>query len=85
MVWDATPRSALRALGRTAALSHCRFVLPLVHFMPDPLTYSVPLFLKRQWARLAAHWAAAGLAAAYVPLRVAIGAIGRTAALHDRE
>ena len=28
---------------------------------------------------------ASGLAAAYVPLRVATGAIGRTAALHDRE
>jgi hypothetical protein len=27
---------------------HCRFVPPLIHSMPDSLTYSVRLFLKRQ-------------------------------------
>jgi hypothetical protein len=31
--------------------SHCRLVLPLIHFIPDSLTYSVPLFLKRQCDR----------------------------------
>ena len=30
------------------ARSHYRFVLPLIHFIPDSLTYSVPLFLRRQ-------------------------------------
>ena len=30
------------------ARSHCRFVLPLIHFIPDLLTYTVHLFLKRQ-------------------------------------
>jgi hypothetical protein len=33
------------------ARSHCRFVLPLIHFIPYSLTYSVPLFLKRQCYR----------------------------------
>ena len=36
--------------GLSRARSHCRFVLPLIHSTPDPLTYSVPLFLKRQAA-----------------------------------
>jgi hypothetical protein len=27
---------------------HCRFVLTLMHFILDSLTYSVTLFLKRQ-------------------------------------
>jgi hypothetical protein len=31
--------------------SHCRFVPPLIRFIPDSLTYSVPLFLKRQCDR----------------------------------
>jgi hypothetical protein len=30
---------------------HCRFVRPLINFIPDSLTYSVPLFLKRQCDR----------------------------------
>ena len=35
------------AEGSTArARSHCRFALPLTNFIPDSLTYSVPLFLK---------------------------------------
>jgi hypothetical protein len=33
------------------APSHCRFVLPLIHFIPDSPMYSVPLFLKRQCNR----------------------------------
>jgi hypothetical protein len=33
------------------AQSHCRFVPPLIHFIPDSLTYSVPCFLKRQCDR----------------------------------
>jgi hypothetical protein len=31
--------------------SHCRFAPPLIHFIPHSLTYSVPLFLKRQCDR----------------------------------
>jgi hypothetical protein len=37
--------------GAGRARSHCRFVLPLMHFIPDSLTYSVTLFLKRQCDR----------------------------------
>jgi hypothetical protein len=33
------------------ARSHCRFVRPLIRFIPDSLTYSVPLVLKRQCDR----------------------------------
>jgi hypothetical protein len=33
------------------ARSHCRFVKPPIHFIPYSLTYSVPLFLKRQCDR----------------------------------
>jgi hypothetical protein len=33
------------------ARSHCRFVRPPIHFIPDSLTYSVPLFLRRQGDR----------------------------------
>ena len=37
------------ARGARGAHSRCRFVLePLIHFIPDSLTYSVHLFLKRQ-------------------------------------
>jgi hypothetical protein len=31
--------------GAARARSHCCFVLPLIHFIPDSLTYTVPLFL----------------------------------------
>jgi hypothetical protein len=37
--------------GAYRAQSHCRFVLPLIRFIPDLLTYLVPLFLKRQCDR----------------------------------
>jgi hypothetical protein len=33
------------AAGTLRARSHCRFVSPLIHFIPDPLTYLVPLTL----------------------------------------
>jgi hypothetical protein len=33
------------------ARSHCRFVLPLIRFIPDSRTYPVPLFLKPQYDR----------------------------------
>jgi hypothetical protein len=33
------------------ARSHYRAVSPLIHFTPESLTYSVPLFLKRQCDR----------------------------------
>jgi hypothetical protein len=41
------PRSVLKA-GAPRARSHCCLVLLLIHFIPDALTYSVPLFLRRQ-------------------------------------
>jgi hypothetical protein len=42
--------------GGHRARSHCRFVLPLIHFIPYFLKYSVSLFLKRQCDRtLAGH------------------------------
>jgi hypothetical protein len=37
--------------GEIRAWSHYRFAPPLTHFIPDFLTYSVPLFLKRQCDR----------------------------------
>jgi hypothetical protein len=39
------------AEGARRARSHCRLVAPLIHFVPVLLTYSVPLFLKRQCDR----------------------------------
>ena len=40
-----------RRRGGDRARSHCRFVLPPIYFIPDSLTESVPLFLKRQCDR----------------------------------
>ena len=41
--------SNVSAPGRPIrARSHCRSVLPRIHFIPGSLIYSVPLFLKRQ-------------------------------------
>ena len=37
---------------RTRARPHWRFVPPLVHFAPDSLTYSAPLFPTRQCSRI---------------------------------
>jgi hypothetical protein len=37
------------------ARSHCRFVPPLLRFIPVSLTYSVPLSLKRQCDRTLTH------------------------------
>jgi hypothetical protein len=37
--------------GGSRARSHCCFAPPLIRFIPDSLTYSVPLFLKRQCDR----------------------------------
>jgi hypothetical protein len=37
--------------ARSHRHKHCRFVRPLVHFIPYLRTYSVPLFLKRQCDR----------------------------------
>ena len=42
---------AVRIHPRTRARSYCRFGLPFIHFIPDSLTYSAPLFLKRQCDR----------------------------------
>ena len=41
----------LLGLGRVVA-----FVPPLIHFIPDSLTYSVPLFLKRRCDRTLGLW-----------------------------
>jgi hypothetical protein len=38
--------------GRRRARSYCRFILPLIKFIPYSLTYSVPLFMKRQCDRI---------------------------------
>ena len=37
--------------GLLRARSPRRFVLPIIHFIPDFLTYLVPLYLKRQCDR----------------------------------
>jgi hypothetical protein len=37
--------------GGARARSHCRFAVPLTHFIPYSLTYSVPLLLKRRCGR----------------------------------
>ena len=49
----ASPGDAVSLAGLLPgrARSHCRFVLQVIHFIPDLLTYSVPLFLKRQCDR----------------------------------
>ena len=39
-------RTAQTVTSAGRARSHCRFVLPLIHFIPESLSYSVPLFLK---------------------------------------
>ena len=45
--------------GWLRAQSHCRFVLPLIHFILDWLRYLVPLFLKQQCDRTLGRLAAA--------------------------
>ena len=58
---DAAADARVAALLR--ARSHCRSALLLIHFTPESLTYSVPLFPKRQCDRTlggAAGGAAAG-------------------------
>jgi hypothetical protein len=42
---------AIPSDGDDRARSHCRFVRPFICTIPDALTYSVPLFLKRQCDR----------------------------------
>jgi hypothetical protein len=37
--------------GTRSARLHSRFVMPLIHFILYPRTYSVPLFLKRHCDR----------------------------------
>jgi hypothetical protein len=41
--------------GAARDRSHCRFVLPLIRFIPESLTYSAPLFLKRHCDRTLHH------------------------------
>jgi hypothetical protein len=58
------------------AWSDCRFALPLIHFIPYSLTYSVPLFLKRQCdrtlARAPVHAAGRAVLAAQLRLALAV-------------
>jgi hypothetical protein len=51
--WVASARIALEdaATVDDRARLHCRFVPPLVHFIPDSLTYSAPLCLRRRCGR----------------------------------
>ena len=44
-----------RRRDRVRAWSHCRFVPPPIHFIPDSLGESVPLFLKRHRGRAPGH------------------------------
>ena len=46
-----TAAALLVGVGGSRARSHRRFAPPLIRFIPDPLTYSAPLFLKRQCDR----------------------------------
>jgi Tfp pilus assembly protein PilV len=55
-----TPAACVRCSATATCPARCRFVPPLIHFMPDSLIYSMPLFLKRQCdlpGQLAATWA----------------------------
>ena len=45
------PQRLAAGHGGLRARSHCRFVLLLIQFIPESLTYSVPLILKRQCNR----------------------------------
>jgi hypothetical protein len=50
--WWKDAKQAQRWRSSSArARSHCRAVLPLIHFTPDSLRDSVPLFLKRRCNR----------------------------------
>jgi hypothetical protein len=49
--WERLVREAGAWDGELRARSHCRFAPPLIQLIPDSLTYSVPLFLKRQCDR----------------------------------
>ena len=53
------------AVDLSRARPHIRFAPPLVHSIPDPLKYSVPLFLKRQCDR---RWRRLGRDGGVVPL-----------------
>ena len=57
-------RRALTSAGRPRAQrrvrSQCRFVPPVIHFMPDSLRDSVPCFLKQECDRTLAHRRAPG-------------------------
>ena len=47
----AEKHALIKPRGDPSAPSHCHVVLPLIHLIPDPVAYSVPLFLKRQCDR----------------------------------
>jgi hypothetical protein len=49
--WDVVNEAIEDGGGPARARSHCRFVLPLIHFIPVLLTYLVHLFLERQYDR----------------------------------
>jgi hypothetical protein len=63
-------RARFPAGGGARARSHCRFVLPPIHFIPDSLTYSVSLSLKRPRDRTpGGAWPGSGWAARPALLR----------------
>ena len=48
---DGSGGVAVIAVRLARARSQCRFAPPLIHFIPELLTYSVSLFLERQCDR----------------------------------
>jgi hypothetical protein len=53
---ELTATAAAASGGESRTGSHCRFAPPLIHFIPYSLTYSVPLFMKRQCGRILGEW-----------------------------
>ena len=51
ILWVAFNGGESESGGGGGARTHCRFAPPLIHFTPCSLTYSAPLFLKRQCDR----------------------------------
>jgi hypothetical protein len=70
----ARPWAASRG-GSIRARSHSRFVLPLIRFIPDALTYSVPLLLKRQCDPTLGSMQADPLTSSWPPVAAAISGV----------
>ena len=59
------PEAAAGRGGACRAQSRYRFVLPLIRFIPESLTYLVPLCLKRQCDRTPGAWDASATLEVY--------------------